>query len=76
MFSDQKKAANLPLHEAAVSEKTEAVRILELLLSHGALVEGQSSEGDTALHSALRAGRTGQVRALLRAGADVGENLK
>ena len=75
LFSNQKKAANLPLHEAAVSDKTEAVRILELLLSQGALLDARSSEGDTALHSALRQGRTGQVRALLRAGADVGETF-
>ena len=75
LFSDQKKAAKLPLHEAAVSDKTEAVRILELLLSQGALLDARSSEGDTALHSALRQGRTGQVRALLRAGADVGETF-
>ena len=64
---------NFPIHEAAVSSKPDAAKLISLLCSHGAKVDSLSSEGDTALHKAIRQGTPEQVRALLRAEADVGK---
>ncbi|MCY4567665.1 MAG: ankyrin repeat domain-containing protein, partial [Candidatus Poribacteria bacterium] len=57
-----------PLTWAAVMGQTEAA---ELLLQHGANVNGRNRDDNTALHLAVCLGRAETVELLLRSGADV-----
>jgi ankyrin repeat protein len=58
-----------PLHVAAARGQ---LTIVDLLLKHGALVDGIDSRGETALCYALREGRTKTVAALRAAGGTTG----
>lgn len=57
-----------PLTWAAVMGQTEAA---ELLLQHGANVNGKNRDGNTALHLAVFLGRAETAELLLKSGADV-----
>ena len=57
-----------PLTWAAVMGQTEAA---ELLLQHGADINGRNREGNTALHLAMFLGRAETAELLLKSGADV-----
>jgi ankyrin repeat protein len=57
----------MPLHSAAAQSN---VRIVELLLDQGALVNAQQEGGFTALHAAAQSGNLEMARLLLKHGAD------
>jgi ankyrin repeat protein len=59
-----------PLHSAVASEGAEDLRTVEVLLAHGAPVNGGVEGRHTPLHSAAYNGNTAIVKALLAAGAD------
>lgn len=58
-----------PLHFATIAGETEVV---EILIAAGADIEAACMAGDTVLTKAAEHGRRGVVRALIRAGVDLG----
>jgi len=67
----QNHMGRTPLHEVARMEYAVCPELLQQLLGHGAEIDAQDKDGNTALHYAMGHGRLDVIRRLLDSGARV-----